>query len=75
MLLGDAGSWAQSSDLGGKKANTVAEATVLRQIKATQKLNVSSGSSLCENAERLECGRRSYSSKAVLAVKLASALN
>src|ERR1019366_6002541 len=45
MLLGDAGSWARSSDLGGKKANTVAETTVLRQIKAlTQKLNVSSGS-------------------------------
>jgi hypothetical protein len=45
MLLGDAGSWARSSDLDGKKAYTVAETTVLRQIKAlTQKLNVSSGS-------------------------------
>jgi hypothetical protein len=37
--------------------------------------NVGSGSWLCENAKTLDGDRRSYSSKTVLAINLASTLN
>jgi hypothetical protein len=61
MQLGDAGSRRDLLTLIEAKANTVAETTVLRQIKAwTQKLNVSSGVKNGSRKVRRGCPKHSH---------------